>query len=244
MKCVIIEDEPHVAKHLNYLLLECDKQIQVLTILSTVIDAVTWLRENEVDLIFMDIQLLDGNSFEIFDYIQINTPIVFTTSYNSFAVEAFKQNSIAYLLKPIDIDELRVALTKYKNWFGKSESYNNLTLIESTYQKRLLLKTANNLHALDVADIAFLYVKYKQVFIKDKTGKAYPFENTLEFIEKKLNPDFFFRINRQFIVNREAIKEMYNETRGRVKIVTSPTFQEEMIVSIDRAIEFKKWLNK
>lgn len=244
MKCVIIEDEPHVAKHLNYLLLECDKHIQVLSILSTVIDAVTWLRENEVDLIFMDIQLLDGNSFEIFEHLQIDTPIVFTTSYNSFAVEAFKQNSIAYLLKPIDIDELRVALAKYKNWFGKSEAYNNLAAAGSAYQKRLLLKTANNLHALDVADIAFLYVKYKQVFIKDKAGKAYPFENTLEFIEKKLNPDCFFRINRQFIVNREAIKEMFNETRGRVKIVTSPNFHEEMIVSIDRAIEFKKWLNK
>ncbi len=243
MRCVIVEDEPYVAKHLNYLLLTCDKKIEVLTILSTVVDAVTWLSENEVDLIFMDIQLLDGNSFEIFDYVQINTPIVFTTSYNSFAVEAFKQNSIAYLLKPIDLDELKVALTKYKNWFGKSELYANFSYIESTYQKRLLLKTSTQLKSLDVKEIAFLYVKYKQVFVKDKAGNTYPYENKLEFIEKKLNPEQFFRINRQFIINRDSIKEMHYETRGRVRIIITPNFQEDMIVSIDRAIEFKKWLN-
>jgi DNA-binding LytR/AlgR family response regulator len=204
---------------------------------------VLWLKTNKTDLIFMDIQLEDGSSFSIFDHVQIDTPIIFTTSYDSYALEAFKKNGIAYLLKPIDIEDLDAALQKYSRWFLNTETVAELAGIASPFQKRFLVQLPTTLHSIEAADIAFFYVQNKQVFLVTKLGNKYPFDSTLELLEKRLNPDSFFRINRQFIIRRNAITEMHAETRGRVKIITDPVSKEEMIVSIDRAVDFKNWLN-
>ncbi|MES2778260.1 MAG: LytTR family DNA-binding domain-containing protein [Bacteroidota bacterium] len=243
MNCIIIEDEIHVARHLSYLLELSGMDITVDRIIGSVSESISWLSTHQTDLIFMDVQLEDGSSFTIFDHIQIDTPIIFTTSYDIFAIEAFKRNGIAYLLKPIDLEDLQAALLKFKKWFGNADSYSNLAALSSPFQKRFLIQLSSTLHSIDAADVSFFYVQNKQVFLMSKDGQKFPFDSTLELLEKRLHPDSFFRINRQFIVQRDAITEMHNETRGRVKIITEPTFKDEMIVSIDRAIDFKKWLN-
>lgn len=243
MRCIIIEDEIHVANHLRYLLTKCSIDVTVECVIGSVTQSISWLKLNKTDLIFMDIQLEDGSSFSIFDHVQIDTPIIFTTSYDSYALEAFKRNGIAYLLKPIDQEDLEAALHKYSRWFLNSDAFVDLAAIASPFQKRFLVQLPTTLHSIEAADIAFFYVQNKQVFLITKDGQKYPFDSTLELLEKRLNPDSFFRINRQFIIRRDAITEMHSETRGRVKIVTKPVSKEEMIVSIDRAIDFKKWLN-
>ncbi|MES2560604.1 MAG: LytTR family DNA-binding domain-containing protein [Bacteroidota bacterium] len=243
MRCIIIEDEIHVANHLRYLLGRCNMDITVECIIGSVTQSISWLKANKTDLIFMDIQLEDGSSFSIFDHVQIDTPIIFTTSYDTYALEAFKRNGIAYLLKPIDQEDLEAALHKYSRWFLNNDAFVDLAAIASPFQKRFLVQLPTTLHSVEASEIAFFYVQNKQVFLVTKEGQKYPFDNTLELLEKRLNPDSFFRINRQFIIRRDAISEMHTETRGRVKIITAPQSKDEMIVSIDRAIEFKKWLN-
>ncbi len=244
MNCVIIEDEPHVANHLVYLLNEYELDCKVLCILPSVVDSVLWLKNNQVDLIFMDIQLSDGISFEIFDQVDISIPVIFITSYNTYALDAFKRMGIAYLLKPLDVEELKAAIAKYRKWFGNMNTNAGLAALSSSYQTRFMVQVGNHIRSVEAAEIAFIYVKYKQVFIACKDGTTWPFDNTMEYIEKRLNAQFFFRINRQFIVNRSGIEKMFNETRGRVKILTKPESKEDLIVSIDRASEFKKWLNQ
>jgi DNA-binding LytR/AlgR family response regulator len=239
IKCVIIEDEQHAANYLTYLLARCDYKIEVLTVIDTLADATTWLATNEPDLIFMDIQLGDGNSFSLFNTLKIDTPIIFTTSYSNYAIEAFKVNSISYLLKPFELDDLNNALHKFFHLRSPQDQDNQ----ESTrYQKRFLVSLPNSLRVLNDDDIAYFMVQNRHVFIVLNTGESLLFDNTLEALEEKLNPDLFFRINRQFIVRRGAIQNMFNETRGRVRIETGHASREEMIVSIDRSNEFKEWL--
>lgn len=244
MNCIIIEDEPHVAKHLLYLLGDNNFDCIVLATLTSISESVLWLKNNKVDLIFMDIQLSDGISFEIFNQIELNVPIIFTTSYDSYAVEAFKRFGIAYLLKPIDIEELKTALDKYKIWFENKSINESIKSIASSYQSRFMVNSGNQIHTVLAKEIAIVYVKFKQVFFTSLEGTTYAFDGSLDNIEKRLNPQYFFRINRQFIINFNAIEKMYNETRGRVKIVTTLNFNEDLVVSIDRAVEFKKWLNR
>lgn len=240
IKCVIIEDEQHAAKYLTYLLERCDYEVEILTTLDTLADATVWLANNDVDLIFLDIQLGDGNSFSIFNSLKIDTPIIFTTSYSDYAIEAFKVNSISYLLKPFELTDLNDALHKFHNL---RLPQNKLHAADSPkYQKRFLVSLPNSLRVLEDEDIAYFMVQNRHVFIVLNNGESVLFESTLDALESKLRPDLFFRINRQFIVSKKAIQKMYNETRGRVRIETIISAKEDMIVSIDRATEFKEWL--
>jgi two-component system response regulator LytT len=240
IKCVIIEDEQHASNYLTYLLEHCDYEIEIAAIIDTLADATVWLTNNEVDLIFLDIQLGDGNSFSIFNTLKINTPIIFTTSYGDYAIEAFKVNSISYLLKPFELTDLNGALHKF---FHLRAPQDNISTADNTnYQKRFLVSLSNSLRVIDQHDIAYFMVQNRHVFIVLNNGESLLFESSLESLDEKLNPDLFFRINRQFIVRRGAIKNMFNETRGRVRIETQHVSKEEMIVSIDRANEFKDWL--
>lgn len=240
IKCVIIEDEQQAAKYLTYLLERCDYPIEVLAIIDTLAEATTWLSTNNPDLIFMDIQLGDGNSFSLFNTLKIDTPIIFTTSYSDYAIEAFKVNSISYLLKPFELTDLNNALHKFYHLRSPQETNNKLE--ESTYQKRFLVSLSNSLRVLNDDDISFFMVQNRHVFMVLNNGESLLYEGSLESLDEKLHPDSFFRINRQFIVRRGAIKNMFNETRGRVRIETVSGSKEEMIVSIDRANEFKEWL--
>ncbi len=242
MKCIIVEDEIHAAEHLQYMLSKLSHHIEVVKVLNSIKSTVSFLLQQQVDLIFMDVQLADGNSFAIFDNIEITTPVIFTTSYDNFALQAFKLNSIAYLLKPIDEKELKQALDKYEMLTHQYQYYNDLGRSLHPYQKKFLLEQGNQIIVLNDAAIAYIGLINKHVFITNTNGQQYLFNSTLDKLEHRLNPELFFRINRQFIINKQAISEMINETRGRVKIITCPPSKEEMVVSIERAPDFKSWI--
>lgn len=242
MNCIIVEDEHNAADHLEYMLKRINPEIEVLAKLDSIKESVKWLSQNQTDLIFLDVQLGDGISFNIFDQIEILTPIIFTTSYHEYAIEAFKLNSIAYLLKPIDEKELAGALDKYDR-FNSPSSMQALARAINKYQKKFLVESGNTIHSFTDEDIAFFMVQNRHVFIILHDGLQLVFNATMDAVEQRLSPDDFFRINRQFIINRSAISRMTTETRGRVKIETNPLSKEEMVVSVDRASAFKEWLS-
>lgn len=247
MKCLIVEDEVLAADHLIYLLNTYHPNIQVIGRTDSVTSTVEWLKQHTVDVILMDVNLNDGVSFEIFEQLHITTPIIFCTAYDTFAIQAFSVNSISYLLKPIDADELSKALQKLYSLQQQNQpnddEYTHLIRSESDYQQRFLIKHGNQLITLSASQIAYIFTSNKTVIMVTKDNMQYSFDATLDQMEKKLNPKYFFRINRQFIIQLDAITRMENETRGRVKILVSPLSKEEMIVSIDRSAQFKKWLS-
>jgi DNA-binding LytR/AlgR family response regulator len=244
MNCIIIEDEQHAAEHLEYLLLNGGHDVTVQARIDSVKNAVIWLKNNSTDLIFLDVQLGDDISFSIFENVQVSTPVIFTTSYNEYAIKAFELNSLAYLLKPIDPDELRNALDKYSTLYKSHTVYESLSRLNSRFQKRFLVQSGNLFHSIPQEQAAFFYVEERHLFIHTTDDQKFLLDSSLESLESRLDPDIFFRINRQFIVAIHAIRKMHNHTRGRVRIETDPLAKEELIVSIDRANEFKNWLNK
>jgi DNA-binding LytR/AlgR family response regulator len=248
MNCIIIEDEPLAADHLAYLLNTEHPEFFIKTQLDSVKNAVTWLQYNTTDLIFLDVHLSDGLSFGIFEQLHITTPIIFCTAYDEFAVKAFSVNSISYLLKPIDSDELKKAILKFKELYSSPQKmipeYTNLIGTERRYQQRFLINMGNSLLSITSDEIAFVFTSNKTVIIVTMDGRQHLFDATLDQMERKLNPDSFFRINRQYIISVNAISRMENFTRGRVIIQTTPSAKEELVVSIDRANEFKNWLNR
>ena len=246
MNCLIVEDETFAADHLTYLLATYHPDIKVIGRTDSVSGTIEWLKQQPVDLIFMDVHLNDGLSFSVFEQLHITTPIIFCTAYDSFAIQAFSVNSISYLLKPIDIDELNKSIKKLYSLQQLNpivdDGYRALISSENSYQQRFLINHGNQLVTVLVNQIAYIFTRNKTVIIVTKENQQYSFDATLDHLEKKLNPKYFFRINRQFIIQLDSILKMENETRGRVKIETIPPAKDEMIVSIDRSGEFKKWL--
>lgn len=245
MNCLIVEDEPYAAEHLENQLQGLN--VNILSKADTVERAVEWLMENPVDLIFMDIQLGDGLSFEIFDHIRINTPVIFTTSYDQYLMKAFEVNSIAYILKPVKKEDLYNAINKYKRMYAAEPLNNRLSTmrVQQQVQKRFLVKSGNSLLSVKAEDISYFHLQHKRyLFIVTKDNKQYIYDSTMETIEQRLDQEQFFRINRQFIVNYHAIKSLQPSERGRVKIEMDPESKEEMIVSINKAAEFKSWLDR
>jgi two-component system LytT family response regulator len=220
--------------------------------LDSVETAVYWLQNNpHPDIIFLDIHLADGASFEIFDHVKVNCPIIFTTAYDEYALQAFKVNAIDYLLKPIKVNELSAALEKYKKIHLPAEP-DFSALIESikqqkgsgnNYLHRLLIRFSNSFKLVEISDAAYFYTKDKITFVVTKsTGKRFPADYPLDRLETMLDPAVFFRINRQFIVNVHAIKEMHPYSKSRVKLDLEPPSDQETIVSTERSSEFKRWL--
>jgi two-component system, LytTR family, response regulator LytT len=239
MNCVIIEDEQHAASYLTYLIEHSEHKLNIMATIESVSEAIEWLKHNKIDLIFLDIQLGDGNSFAIFESIQLNTPIIFTTSYSNYAIDAFKLNSIAYLLKPIEQADLNKALSKLNGIY-------NLMAIPKPLEptKKFLVQLPNSLRLIEDHDISYFMVQNRHVFIVLNSGEQLLYANTLDSLETSLNAKEFFRINRQFIVRSGAIQKMHMETRGRVRIETIASSKEDMIVSIDRAAQFKDWIQQ
>jgi DNA-binding LytR/AlgR family response regulator len=249
MQIVIIEDEPEVAQHLQKLLLEINPAIEILSILPTVRQAIAWLPGNQADLIMMDINLGKESAFQIFEQIKLKTPVIFTTAYEKYALKAFKVNSIDYLLKPIDKAELTQSLQKF------TQLQTNLppNLIEilkaiqapaKEYQKRFMVTSGEKLVSVKTEDIAYFFGHQRYIFLVTFQNEQYLVDASLEKLEELVNPQDFFRINRQFIVRFEAIKNMYTYLRGRVKLDLNPPCKEEAIVSTERTAEFKQWLNR
>lgn len=251
MRAIIIEDEKFAADRLEKMIQDVDPGIQIVSKLGSVQDSVKWLNSNTCDLIFLDIQLSDGLSFSIFDKLTIKTPIIFTTAYDQYAIKAFELNSVSYLLKPIRKNELQESLTKY-NELKSAFSIDFENLLEgiqgkqNAYKKRFLIQVGEKLKKIETNDIAYFYALEKNVFIKTYQNKSIALDYTLDALEDILNHEQFFRINRKYIVNMEAISEMFAYSRGRVKLNLNPPVDDELdaIVSIERSPKFKSWINQ
>ena len=251
MNVIIIEDEQLSADHLEALLVRCDQRIKVTHRFETVKQSVKAFREGlNADLLFMDIHLADGSSFEIFAETQINIPIVFTTAFDQYAIQAFRTNSIDYLLKPIDITELQRALEKLRflNIQQNNQLFSQLVeqsgLQQFNYKNRFMVKLGDNLMSVKADETDHFIYEDGIVLLHHKSGKRYPVDYSLEQLDQLLNPDSFFRINRKIIVHIEAIVKVGNFFNSRLKITTPLLQSDDGVVSRVRVNEFKQWLNK
>lgn len=247
MKILIVEDEPRAAQRLEKMILELDDSVSVLEQLDSVESVVEWYNSNDApDLFFMDIHLADGSAFEIFNQIKISQPIIFTTAYDEYAIQAFKVNTIDYLLKPIKKEELKNAIQKYKltqesTVFDYAQLAKHLPTGSSKKLKRFLIRVGQSLKTVEVNDVAYFYTESKITFLISNEGKRYPIDYSLEKLEEDLSSEIYFRINRQFIVRVDSISKMVSVSKSRVKLWLEPV-PTETIVSTERSGKFKKWL--
>ena len=251
IKVLILEDEDAAAKRLQKLIAEILPEAEFLATIESVKQGVEWFEYNSLpDLIFADIQLNDGTSFDIFRKVEIKSPVIFTTAYDEHALHAFKLNSVDYLLKPIKKDELNSAVEKFKSLHltGKKSNNDNLhQLLEALqktqqYKQRFVLRIGEHMKTVEVPDIAYFYTENKANFIITKEGKRYLADNTLDQLESMLDPKLFFRINRQFIVSYPSIAEMFTYSKSRVLLKLNPPTKLDTIVSTERSAAFKSWL--
>jgi len=253
MNVIVIEDEPLAAQSLCKLLNEVNPQIKVEAILPTVAKAVDWLQNNTPQLIFMDINLGDRLAFEIFEQIKLQAPIIFTTAFDRYAVQAFKVNSVDYLIKPIQKEELQRSLDKYATLHGQSSAIPYAQLLQSLqnppptsakYQKRFMVSIGDRIKSVITDNIAYFQADQRYVVLVSQQKEQFIVDYTMDTLEGLLDPQDFFRINRQFIVHFKAIQQMQKHTRGRVKLGLLPAPKKAPIVSIERAQTFKDWLNR
>ena len=246
MKVLIIEDEQLAAERLYDLLLELDPAFEVVGILDSIETTVEWLCENPMpDLLFFDIHLADGNSFKIFQHVKITKPVIFTTAYDKYAIDAFQVNAIDYLLKPVKRPALQKAVEKYKEWSKPTDlDYTKLQsmMSDKLLEKRFLIRFGQTMKVVDINEVAYFYTSDKITFLVTKKGKRYPIDYSLEQLMNITDPRKFFRANRQFVVHIEAIGEMFSHSKSRVKIILHPPCEFDVVVSSERSPLFKKWL--
>tara|TARA_R110002020_G_scaffold97708_1_gene233143 strand:+ start:64769 stop:65539 length:771 start_codon:yes stop_codon:yes gene_type:complete len=254
LNIAIIEDEPSLAEHLEYTLNEIDNSNTVLHKMGSIKEAVAWLTENmqKCDLLFMDIRLTDGLSFEIFHTIKPSIPVVFITAYDDYALEAFKVNGIDYILKPFQKPDLQNALQKFKQTTGLFTSIEKIRSLmdfmegraATSFREAYLVHYQNKLIPLGVDRIQWFYTYLEIVYAQTKENKKYVIDATLERIQEEISPIQFFRANRQFIVQRSAIVDIDFYFNGRLLINVLPKPEEKIIVSKAKAPEFKKWMDE
>ncbi|WP_276381556.1 LytTR family DNA-binding domain-containing protein [Flavobacterium sp. H4147] len=254
MITLIIEDEKPAARLLQRKLEKLDVTVE--TMLHSVEESVEWFSNNQhPDLIFLDIQLSDGLSFEIFEKIDIKSAIIFTTAYDEYALKAFKLNSIDYLLKPIDEDDLEAAVSKFKSRLPKAPAEtSNLQLdfeqirqmlsnpFEKTYKKRFTVKIGQHLKVINTEEIECFFSENKGTYIHTFENRDYLIDSTLEILEQELDKKDFFRVSRKFIVPLKAIKEIQVYTNSRLKVILPSYKDDEVIVSREKVQDFKSWL--
>jgi len=252
MKVIIIEDETPAANRLAKSLHTIHDEIEVVKRLDSVASAVQYFQSApQPDLIFMDIQLADGLSFDIFSQVQLKTPVIFTTAFDKYTLKAFKVNSIDYLLKPIDEEELRLAVEKYRQLYLKKEndfSDKFLKLVQdmnsAKYKERLLIKRGQQLSYIKTDATAFCYADGKLCYAVDFSNNKHLLEYNLSQLEEQLQPNKFYRINRHLLVNIEAIKKVHTWLGGRLKLELLPATTAETVVSRERVNGFKDWLGQ
>lgn len=250
-KILIIEDERLAAEKLDRMVTKLRPDVTLLGPIETVDHAIKWLSSNPApDLILMDIQLADGISFDIFHKVNIISPIIFTTAYDEYAIRAFKVNSIDYLLKPIDPDALETALKKFER-MSSALSFDTMRIetlrhqISQTYKSRFLVKVGANMLSLLIRDIELFFISERSVFIRTFQGKTYDLDYSLDQLQQLVDPDQFFRINRNFMVNIDAVTKLVSYSSSRIKLDLTPEFKsDDLIVSRDKVPEFKKWLDR
>lgn len=249
MRVVIIEDEQLAAEKLEAQILELEPDVELVAKLESVEEAVNWLAEKPgPDLIFMDIQLEDGISFEIFDEVQVNAPVIFTTAFDEYAIRAFKVNSVDYLLKPVGNEELKAALKKYKGRY-QSETITNqvakvIEQIARKYKSRFFIKIGTRFQSIQVDEICCFFVEERNTFLRTSAGKTYDLDQSLEQLQTMIDPEQFFRINRNYIVNINCITEVLTYSTNRLKISLRSGNNDALVVSRDRVSEFKQWMDK
>ncbi len=255
MKVLIIEDEKPAAEKLSLFLQKINPNITVLAITTSIKSSINFLETNKhtIDLIFSDIQLRDGLCFEIFKQTDCNIPIIFITAYNEYTLNAFKTNGIDYLLKPLSYDALEASLNKIerlKESFSPKSgtppiNFSELTTILSAsrtnYRTRFMIKIRDHIKAFDSSEIALFYAEGRDVFLVTNTNKNYIINQKLEELSAELDPEKFLRVNRTFIVNIDFIVEVIAYSNSRLKIITNPAHEKEVIVSREKVGEFKKW---
>ena len=252
MKVVIVEDELAASDNLKYLLNAIDPDIEVVTVLDTVKSCIAYFsKPSDAALIFMDIHLGDGLSFEIFDHVSVNIPIIFTTAYDEYALKAFAVNSIDYILKPVLQEELSKALDKFRNLTNaQSLSKTDLTDVlhllkgqQKTYKANYLIAHRDELIPIKTEDIAYFYIDTGIVKVVTHQNKVFSMDKKLEDLEHELDPAQFDRANRQFIINRNAIAKIKTYFGGKLIVNVNPPISERIVVSKAKATQFKNWVN-
>ena len=253
MKVLIIEDEAPAFRRLQKILEEIDPEIELLDVIDSVEETVKWMKYHaEPDLIFMDIQLSDGISFEVFDQVEIKTPVIFTTAFDEFMLRAFKVNSIDYLLKPIKIEELRQSLTKFQSIRGNQAKVHpdfqvlleEIRRDQKSFKSRWLLRLGDKLTSVSTSQISYFYTSNGVIHLMTDSGKSFLMDQNLEQIQAQLDPQEFVRANRQIILHFISIAQVDRYHKGKLFVHLEPASKEPIIVSAERASEFKSWLDK
>jgi two-component system, LytTR family, response regulator len=253
IKVLIIEDEAPASEKLERYLLKYSSNISVISKLTSVNESVEWLakRQSEVDLIFMDIQLLDGLSFSIFQQVKVEKPVIFITAFNEYALDAFKVNSIDYLLKPITFTDLESSLAKLENlkaqlnWSPQQVDAIQAALGPSGkhYKNRFMVKLGDHIKSLTTDQISFFFADGRDVYLVTPQLRKFIIDFTLESLEEVLDPKLFFRLNRSYIVNINAIQDVVVFSNSRLKITPNIKWESEIIVSREKVSEFKEWFD-
>ena len=254
MRILIVEDEMLLAKHLQKLVKKLEPSATIAAITQGVAETVNWLNTNaETDLILMDIELSDGQSFDIFKQIEINIPIIFTTAYDEYALKAFKVNSIDYLLKPINEGELKAALEKFKTRQPAGNGSHNIdTLLAEIkklqhpleYRSRFLVKQGQKMISIETTDIAYIFSENGFSFLRTHQNQKYIIDHTLDELEQALSPRQFFRANRQFILTNKCVTTIHAWFNQKLKVEVKPPIDEHVVISRDKANSFKEWMGE
>ena len=259
MTVLIIEDEKLAANRLRGLIESVDPTVEIVGMLDSIKSSIAWFGTNQQpDLAFFDIQLADGLSFEIFDQAKVCCPVIFTTAYDEYALRAFKVNSIDYLLKPVDSEELKRAMDKYQNLHSSNNetpAYQPATIstpvmdkvlqmLTKSYKNRFLVRAGEHIKTISVDQINFFYSMGKATFLNSSENKEYDIDYTLEELEVLLNPEHFFRINRKFIIAMKSIKDIVSYTNSRLKLRLINSSDDDIIVSREKVTAFKSWLDQ
>jgi DNA-binding LytR/AlgR family response regulator len=251
MNILIVENEMPAADKLVMLLQKTDKSINVMGVVETVEETINWLQEKpRPDLMLMDIQLDDGLCFEIFETINVDIPVIFTTAYDEYTLKAFKVNSVDYLLKPIEEESLKAALLKFKKLYADIDPFKRdfkqlMYEFRNQYKSRFLIKIGNKYKSVPVGEISHFYICERSVFLNDSQGKDYGIDYSLDQLESMLDSRKFFRINRECIVNINMISVMNSYSSSRLQLILKNADQNEIfVVSREKVSEFKKWVDR
>lgn len=251
IQAVIIEDEDFAVDRLKMLLEETNSKVEIISVLNSTKQAVQWLSSNKADLIFLDINLSDGNAFKIFEQVEIRTPIIFTTAYHEYALRAFEQFSIDYLLKPISREKLKSSIEKYtllrqsKDKESGPELQQLIDLMRTEKRpKRFMVQVGSKVKVINAPDVAFFSFDAKITFIHTLEGKRYPIDSSLKQLQLSIPLQDFFRVNRQYLISRQAIQELQYYSATRIKVHLSQGSEEDVFVARDKIGSFKRWLTE
>ncbi len=251
IRTLIVEDEEPAAARLEKLLKEVEPGIQVLDVIDSVEIAVKWFETNDPpDLLMLDIQLADGLSFDIFKKTKVDSFVIFTTAYDEYAIKAFELNSIDYLLKPVDRVRLQNSIQKYRKLAGRNQQVNIETLMEtlehrkSKFKIRFAVNVGSKIISVETRSVAYFYSMEKNIFLCTNNNHHYPLDFSLEHLEQLLDPEMFFRINRQVIIQYTSIEKIHILSRSRIKLEVNPPASEDVLVSTARTHQFRLWLDR